>query len=147
MKKNITIIVFLILILSALAACLTLFFRSSGCESTSGFTTGERTIISNGIERVYYLKLPEKYDSRTPYPLIFGFHGASGDYTSFTQGYYDFQSVVGEDAIMVFPNGLANEAGLTQWDHESDLIFFDDLYNELETNLCFDTTQGLCDWS
>ena len=79
MRKNITVILFLILILSFLTACLTLFFRSSGCESNSGFTTGERTIISNGIERVYYLKLPDSYDTLTPYPLIFGFHGASGD--------------------------------------------------------------------
>lgn len=116
-----------------------LLYGSSGCGLSSGFTTGERTIMSNSIERVYYLKLPENYDALTPYPLIFGFHGASGDYTSFTEGYYDFQSVVGEEAIMVFPNGLANEAGLTQWDHDNDLIFFDDLYHELETNLCFDT--------
>ena len=139
MKKNRIIVVILILVLSALTACLALLFGSSGCGSGSGFTTGERTVMSHDVERVYYLKLPENYDLLTPYPLIFGFHGASGDYSSFTEGYYDFQSVVGEEAILVFPNGLPNEAGLTQWNHESDLIFFDDLYEELETNLCFDT--------
>ena len=139
MKKNRIIVVILILILSALISCLALLFGSSGCGSGSGFTTGERTVMSQDVERVYYLKLPENYNPLTPYPLIFGFHGASGDYSSFTEGYYDFQSVVGEEAILVFPNGLPNEAGLTQWDHESDLIFFNDLYEELETNLCFDT--------
>ena len=139
MKRN--MLIALILLLSALAACLALFFRSSGCGTDSGFVTGERSIMSNGVERVYYIKLPEPYDASTPYPLIFGFHGASGDYRSFTQGYYDFQGVVGEAAILVYPNGLANDAGLTQWDQENDLIFFDDLYRELEANLCFDTAR------
>jgi len=125
--------------LCALTACLVLFFRSSGCGTDRGLVSGERTIMSNGIERVYYLKLPEPYDSRTPYPLLFGFHGAGGDYRAFTEGSYDLPRVVGEDAILVYPLGLANEAGLTLWDQENDLIFFDDLYRELEENLCFDT--------
>ena len=51
------------------------------------------------------------------------------------------QSVVGEEAILVYPNGLANEAGLTQWNHEIDLVFFDDLFKELEANLCFDRSR------
>jgi len=141
MKNHKTLFILLVLLLTALTACLTLFFRSAGCGKTSGFTTGERTITSKGTERVYYLKLPDPYDPDLPYPLVFGFHGASGDYTSFTAGYYDLQTVVGEEAILVFPNGLPNEAGLTQWHHEDDLEFFDDLYRELEENLCFDTTR------
>ncbi len=139
MKKNRVIFCMLILVLCAFTACVALMFRSSGCGS-NGFITGERTILSNGVERTYFVKMPGNYDPMTLYPLVFGFHGASGDYTSFTElGGYDFQDVVGEEAILVFPNGLPNEAGLTQWDHESDLIFFDDLYGELEINLCFDT--------
>ena len=61
MKRN--ILIALILLLSALAACLALFFKSSGCGTDSGFVTGERTIMANGVERVYYLKLPEPYDA------------------------------------------------------------------------------------
>ncbi len=131
----------LIISLSVFAACLSLLYRSSGCGSGGDFTTGEKTIISNNVERIYYLKLPENYNSRTPYPLIFGFHGASGDYTAFTEEYYDLQSVVGEEAILVYPNGLANEAGLTQWNNDIDLILFDDLFRELETHLCFDKSR------
>ncbi len=141
MKSSKVVLLILVLSLSVLAACLSMFFRSSGCGSSSGFVTGERTIMSNNVERVYYLKLPENYNSLTPYPLIFAFHGASGDYTSFTQGYYDLQSIVGEEAILVYPNGLANAAGLTQWDNDIDRIFFDDLFKELETNLCFDKSR------
>lgn len=139
MNKHRTIIFVLILIFGALTACLALFYGSSGCGHSSNLKTGEQTLISQGVERVYYLKLPEDYDPVTLYPLMFAFHGASGDYSAFTEGYYDLQDVVGEEAILVFPNALSNEAGMTQWDRENDLLFFDDLYKELETNLCFDT--------
>jgi poly(3-hydroxybutyrate) depolymerase len=92
--------------------------------------------MSNGVERVYYLKLPEDYDSNTAYPLVFGFHGLTSDYTSFTEG-YNLQSAVGEEAILVYPNALPDDNDVTKWDN-SDLDFFDDLYAELEANLCFD---------
>ena len=85
--KNIKVLLLILIVsLSVLAAC-----------------SGERTITSNNVERIYYLKLPENYNYRTQYPLIFAFHGATGDYTSFTEGYYDLQSVVGEEAILSVP--------------------------------------------
>lgn len=138
MNKRIIILLVLTIFLGTIAAC-ALFFMSSGCGSDSGFTTGERTITSNSTERVYYLKLPENYNSNTAYPLIFGFHGMGGDYKSFTEEtYYDLQSAVGDEAILVFPNALPDANDVTKWDND-DLDFFDDLYAELEANLCFDT--------
>jgi poly(3-hydroxybutyrate) depolymerase len=127
MKNTKVLLVIVTITLSVLAAC--------------GYKTGERTITSNNVERIYYLKLPGNYNSSTSYPLIFAFHGASGDYTAFTEGYYDLQSVVGDEAILVYPNGLANEAGLTQWNTDIDLIFFDDLFKELETHISFDKSR------
>lgn len=120
-----------------LAACSTLFFKSSGCGPSSDLITGEHTITSDGIARVYYLKLPDNYDSGTSFPLIFAFHGFTGDYTFFSEGYYDLQEAVGDKAILVYLNALERN-GETQWDYEADLGFFDDLYAELEANLCFD---------
>ena len=138
MKTNTAVLGILALFCLALAACLALFFESSGCGSGSGFTTGERTIMSNGIERVYYLKLPENYTSNdSSYPLIFAFHGFTGDYTNWTEGYYDLQDVVGDEAILVYPNALLKN-NEPQWDYDTDPYFFDDLYAELEENLCFD---------
>jgi len=137
MKINKAILVLLISFLIFISACALSLFRSSGCGSDKGFVTGVQTIVSNGVEREYYLKLPENYVFMKSYPLIFAFHGFTGDYTYFTEGYYDLQEVVGNEAILVYPNALEIN-GKTQWDLESDLIFFDDLYSELETNLCFD---------
>ena len=139
MKNNKVMLSILIFSLSVLAACLALFFRSAGCGSDSGFTTGERTITSNGTERVYYLELPKDYNSNTTYSLVFGFHGMGGDYTSFTEGSsYNLQSAMGEEAILVYPNALPDDSDVTKWD-DFDLDFFDDLLAEIKANLCFDT--------
>jgi len=138
MKTNTVLLGISALLCMLLGACLALFFRSSGCESDSGFTTGERTMLSDGIERVYYVRLPENYNSSdTSYPLIFAFHGLTGDYTNWTEGYYDLQDVVGDEAILVYPNALVTN-DKTQWHYQRDVLFFDDLHTELEENLCFD---------
>jgi len=139
MKKNMIILFVLIIFLGAIFAC-ALFFMSSGCGSDSGFTTGERTITSNGKERVYYLDLPKDYNSNAAYPLIFAFHGLTGDYTSFTDegSTYKLKSVMGEEAILVYPNALPDAADVTKW-VSADIDFFDDLYAELAENICFDT--------
>jgi len=96
----------LVFFIIAITSCSALFFKSSGCGAGSTFTTGEHKIISNGIERVFYLKLPENYNSNTSYPLIFGFHGFTSDYTVFTEGDIDLQKVVGDEAILVYPMRL-----------------------------------------
>ena len=137
MKPDKIVLSMLVLFFFALASCLTLFYGSSGCGSDGALATGEQTIVSDGVERIYYLKLPENYNTNSPYPLILAFHGLGGDYTFFSEGYYDLQDVVGEEAILVFPNALTTN-DLPQWDYQTDLVFFDDLYAELEANLCFD---------
>lgn len=121
----------------AVAACSFLFFKSSGCVTNSALATGEHRIVSNGVERVFYVRLPEEYVPGTAYPLVFAFHGFSSSYTFFTQGENDLLKVVGDEAIVVLPNALAVH-GQPQWDYERDLTFFDDLYAEIEANLCFD---------
>ena len=63
--------------------------------------------------------------------------GLAGTIPFLVEGYYDLQEVVGEEAILVYPNALLTN-DTPQWDYETDLLFFDDLYAELEANLCFD---------
>lgn len=139
MKKSKIFLLILIISLGTLIACLALFFRSSGCGLDSGFITGECTVMSEGVERVYYLNLPEDYDPNTLYPLIFAFHGLGGDYTSYSEGRSNnLQEVMGDEAILVYPNALLSETDVADWNIERDLIFFDDLYQELASNLCFD---------
>ncbi len=139
MKINRTILFVLILLFVLTAACTIFFFKSSGCGLDKGFITGVQTITSNEVEREYYLKLPENYDFNNSYPLIFAFHGFTSDYTVFSESEYDLQEAVGDEAILVYPNAMKVK-GETLWntENESDLNFLDDLFDELEANLCFD---------
>lgn len=127
----------LLVVLVFTGSCAFFFFKSSGCGPGTGFAAGARTIFSAGGEREYYLKLPENYDPDSAYPLIFAFHGFTSDYSYFTEQHYDLHAAVGNEAILVYPNALERN-GKTQWDYEADLAFFDDLFTELEANLCFD---------
>ncbi len=142
MKTN-SILRLLTIGLVALCACSKKSgFESSGCWSHTELTTGLKTITSDSTQREYYLKLPEGYTAKTAYPLVLAFHGTGGDYTRYTENdYYNIQGAVGDEAILVYPNALPNANNVAQWDYDRDLIFFDDLFQELEANACFDTRE------
>jgi len=117
-------------------------FESSGCSSGGQFATGEQTMTSEGKERVYYLRLPVGYDSKTPYPLVFGFHGQGGNHSAFSEEeHYNLQTAIGEEAILIYPNALSVNDDVPKWDDERDLRYFEDLYKEIESNICFDIRQ------
>jgi poly(3-hydroxybutyrate) depolymerase len=143
-NKNKNILFFLTLSLTTIIACSAGTdeekFNSSGCGSSVEIANGMLTITSDNVTREYYLKLPEAYDSKTAYPLVIGLHGTGGDYTKYTENeYYNLHGAVGEEAILVYPNALLNANDVAQWVYYSDLSFFDDLYEEIESNICFDT--------
>ncbi|MFC1669104.1 alpha/beta hydrolase family esterase [Spirochaetota bacterium] len=130
MKKKKIVCIFLFLLIFLLNAC---------NDTPNPLTTGEHTIISQGVERVFYLKLPEDYSCSVDYPIIFAFHGMGGSYDAFLNQYYNLQDAVGEEAILVYPNALPDDNGTTVWDYGTvDLQFFDDLYERLESSLCID---------
>lgn len=101
-------------------------------------TEGLNSLVSQGIKREFYLKLPSDYTPDTQYPLIIAFHGTEGDYTKYTlNSYYNLHGAVGDEAILVYPNALPNDNGVTQWDYHSDIEFFDDLFEHLSKRLSF----------
>jgi predicted esterase len=126
-------------------------FSSSGCKSGGKPASGLITIannpdssmlLSNGSERTYYLRLPENYDSKNPYPLVIAFHGTGGSHESFLKDeYYNLQGAVGNEAILVYPNALASGSGVNQWNYAIDIDFFDDVIEDLESSVCYDTRQ------
>lgn len=96
--------------------------------------------LSDGSERTYYLRLPENYKSKHPYPLIIAFHGTGGTYESYLGNtYYNLQGAAGDEAILVYPNALPSGSGVNQWNYDVDIDFFDDLIEELESSVCYDT--------
>ena len=96
---------------------------SSGCQSTALVESGLMDLQSGGTARTYYLKLPNGYDSSDPLPLVFGIHGTGGSGEAFVDDtYYDLESTVGDDAILVYPNALAAKESIANWNQEVDSI-------------------------
>jgi poly(3-hydroxybutyrate) depolymerase len=114
---------------------------SSGAATTDGCGTdppepGERALMLDGEERTYVLDLPPDYDPATPYPIVFGFHGASTSGSTFRSEFYgNLLSTLEDAAIVVHPDALGDP---TSWDTERDVPFFDALVETLSGELCVD---------
>jgi predicted esterase len=107
--------------------------------------TGLQTMQSGGVEREYYLQLSTDYDDGTGVqatalgddtrkPLLFAYHGYTGSYQNWVgdNRFYDLVDVVGDDAIIVVPNGLPNASDQRVWGGQKDLDFFGDMLAELD---------------
>jgi poly(3-hydroxybutyrate) depolymerase len=130
---------------------------SVGCGKTSTltFTTvpgesgqnvgqgagGYLTIQSGGQSRGFALRLPDNYDNRKPYWLVFGFHwngGTSKDVDTggsngYTMAHFGLQKLSANGAIFVAPQGLNNGWG------GNNLPFVDDMVKLIGDNYCVDT--------
>lgn len=92
--------------------------------------TPVRTIEAAGKQRKYLIIEPARLDPTKRYPLVLVFHGDGGSMVTFHQG-YPFERASGDEAIVVYPDGL----GFT-WDLETkvdnkDVVFVETLIEEL----------------
>ena len=113
-------------------------------DSTTPLATGLQTMQSGGVEREYYLLLPEDNAPATTVsptavgnetkPLLIALHGTGGSYERWVNEElgYDLIDPVGNGAIMVFPNALPDANGSPQWSFAFDFEFFLDLLAELD---------------
>jgi polyhydroxybutyrate depolymerase len=102
------------------------------------------TIVSGSVSRQYYLRVPPGYDGTTEVPVVFLFHGHGG--SAFVMPYYtklDTKSDA-EGFILVTPQGVSGPDDIAWWnafnapDYPNDVIFVNDMLNELESELCID---------
>lgn len=70
-------------------------------------------ITHDGHLREMLVRLPEQYDPKKQYPVIFGFHGAGGP----KEGYHrQLERLVrAHKFISVSPQGISNARGITGW--------------------------------
>lgn len=120
--------------------------KSAGCGKSPTIRSQQYTMQVNGKRREYIMKLPDNYDSNTPYRLVFLWHQLGGSATKIVNGedpnrggvipYYGLPPLANNTAIFVVPNGLnagwANNGG-------EDTAFFDELSKTIEADLCVDT--------
>ena len=117
----------------------------AGCFDNNSNTTlpesGLQTISSAGLQRSYYLDLPSDYDpDAAPRPLIIGYHGTGGSHQAWFDD-YRLREVVGDGAILVYPDALPNAANINQWDFANDFQMFEDLLERLPAQLNFDASR------
>lgn len=106
---------------------------SMGC-GLEPMTAGAATIQVDGMARTYEFSLPTGYDENRPYPLLFGFHGAGVEVPRFRM-YFDMTTVVGPDAIVVYPQA---QGGSMAWNVQRDLPPFDALLTKFKAEYCVD---------
>ena len=106
--------------------------------------TGVQAFNSGGDKREYYMLLPSDYDPEIEVqaltiedprkPLLIAYHGTNGSYEQWLDQSVngkDLVEVVGDGAIMIFPNALPQGSG-TQWNLNKDFDFFLDLLADLD---------------
>ena len=116
---------------------------SPGCDSSSSELSN--SLMVEGEARTFVLSLPNDYDEQTAHPLIFAWHGLGGT-GNIAKGYFGLQQHAGEDAIIVYPDGLPQQShdGETGWELRasgSDLVFFDQLITHITENSCVNLDQ------
>lgn len=92
----------------------------------------DNTLTHDNEQREYRIYIPENYDGANPVPLMFNFHGGSGDIDS--QVAIADMSAIADTAnfIVVYPQALPdpNDGGSTNWLHKDptdvDEVFFVD---------------------
>jgi poly(3-hydroxybutyrate) depolymerase len=107
----------------------------------SPMLVARRSIMLNGVERPYLLAVPPGYDPSKAHPLIFGFHGSGGDREQLRR-YMNLESPAAGQAIFIYPQGLPNDGGTTEWDTapaSADLILVDMLLEQYKAELCIDS--------
>jgi polyhydroxybutyrate depolymerase len=97
-------------------------------------TAGPATIQVDGLARTYEFSLPTGYDANRPYALLFGFHGAGVEVPRFRM-YFDMTTVVGPDAIVVYPQAQGSSMA---WNVQRDLPLFDALLTKFKAEYCVD---------
>jgi poly(3-hydroxybutyrate) depolymerase len=107
---------------------------SSGCGKAVSDAPGEftkHTVRAADRDRTYQLFLPEDYQPSKPYPVVFRFHGSSGNGLS---GGLDLQYVAPKDVIIVAPDGL----NTTWMPGATDIALFDALVPAVTEGYCVD---------
>ena len=90
-------------------------------------------------KRTIRIDIPDNYDNKKPYKLIFGMHCMGGWAGGVQQeGYYGLKPLDTEKtAIFVAPEGNGQQA---PWGQD-DYLLFDELLADLQSNLCIDSSR------
>jgi polyhydroxybutyrate depolymerase len=108
-----------------------------GANVAKGLQSGQAITVGSE-SRTYELFVPNAYDGKKTYPLVFVFHGDGGTGAGIRNS-FKLEAASSEGAIFVYPNGVGktwrfdDAAGLAK-----DVPFIDDVAVALGSKLCVD---------
>lgn len=111
-----------------------------GCGKTwNRVKSGSYDFTWSKGKRTIRIDIPDNYDNKKPYKLIFGMHCMGGWAGGVQQeGYYGLKPLDTEKtAIFVAPEGNGQQA---PWGQD-DYLLFDELLADLQSNLCIDSSR------
>jgi len=120
---------------------------SAGCEAGAAEVeagTTDHTFESADGPRSYELLVPDDYDGTTPLPLVLGLHSLTVSYQFVSTGAGFADMFAEHDFIAVMPSGRTDPTSFwlaTPTEENYDLTYLDDLLDQLETDLCIDTSR------
>jgi polyhydroxybutyrate depolymerase len=129
-------------------ATATVATASAGCTSRSPAAPGttDRTMTSAGTERHFQVIVPDTYDGKTALPVVFTLHPDVIDYRVIPPLVGAIDMAADYDFITVSPSSLVD--GTIPWwmavridPPGHDIVFFDDLLDLLESELCVDPSR------
>ncbi|WP_437526362.1 PHB depolymerase family esterase [Sorangium sp. So ce726] len=116
---------------------------SAPCPASATLKPGDTTvkITVDGLERSFLVHAPPGYDGVTRAPIVFDFHGLSGNSNQQKNlsGWDDVADA--EGFLAVYPQGVSNawNAGLCCGDDADDVAFVRAIITKLESEACIDT--------
>lgn len=124
--------------------------KSAGCGKAPGLISksGTYQISSAGGRGSYIINMPTNYNKDTPYRLVFGNHcfGGSAVKVAGTDNgldqsahFYHIKTQADKDNVQAIYVALQGDAN-GGW-KQDDLKFWSDVLNQVESNLCVDTTR------
>ncbi len=95
-----------------------------------------QSIVSNGVDRDYYLIVPDNYSQfAEPLPIIFLAHGTNGTWANWLEvgGFYGTHMIdaVGDEAIIVLLQADVISSNIFQWDRDIDIEYFEDVLQDV----------------
>jgi poly(3-hydroxybutyrate) depolymerase len=125
---------------------------TTGCGVTDVPPGQKNSIMVDGtdVPREFIVGVPEGYDANHAYRLVFAFHGLTGTAeqiagNGFSGGYYGLGSRIGDETILVAPQGLAPDDQPDQygWPNTDgrDIAFIRAMVTWLGENYCIDQTR------
>lgn len=139
--------------LAILSLCLHVLFSlaaysdgdTSGCgKSHASNETEAWSLISSGLNRTYYVHVPEDYSANDQHQTIVGFHGRGGSGPYFERDTGLSQAQFTGDTIMVYPDGVNKNwagASYSAVSIEEDLQFVHDLLTKIRQDYCVDSAR------